>query len=39
MWNRTVITPDMPAMLKKPALSYLRRRGFPLEQARAILAM
>jgi hypothetical protein len=39
MWNRNVIDPEMPAMLKKPKLSYLVGRGFPREQAVAILAM
>jgi hypothetical protein len=39
MRNRTVIDPDMPAMLKKPKLIDLSVRGFPLEQTLAILAM
>jgi len=39
MRNKTVITPDMPAMLKKPKLSYLCTRGFPRQQALTILAM
>jgi hypothetical protein len=39
MWDRNVITPDMPAMLRKPKRTYLVGRGFPREQALAILAM
>jgi hypothetical protein len=33
------IDPNVPAMLKKPRLTYLIGRGFPREHAQAILAM
>jgi hypothetical protein len=39
MWNKNIIDPDMPAMLKKPKLIYLVGRGFEREQALAILRM
>jgi hypothetical protein len=38
MWNRNVIDPAMPAMIRRPSIAYLRTR-FPREQATAIWRM